>query len=477
MNKLTVSLLALFFCLSLAAQEVSPYSRYGIGDLSRQSFAASKALGGLSAAYQSPYNLNYRNPASYGALSFTSLEMGVRFRTTNLATIDSSYQTGDGFIDYLALGIPFTPNKTGRVQIGGSVGLIPLSQMNYNIQRNLTDTNGIALSNLFSGQGRTYDLYFGTGVQISGRDTMVLHIKENSRDTIFGLNKFSIGLNAAYRFGTLSYGEVLILEETSGTLNSRKNTSVRLNDMVLTGGMQYRFLLNRKKISGEYAYHDSLALGKQRKRLEYDKLVFMTIGAYVNSPLNLKAGINSTYDRFYRTSTGVLTIDTVFEVEGGKQALNLPMTVGVGAAFGNDQKWLLGFDLAYTNWSNFSPILNPATFNDTWRTTVAFEYTPDLDNQKSVIKRMSYRFGGYYDTGYLTLKGQQISEYGITFGFGMPLGKPDRQSWSSGISYLNISFEVGGRGTTQQDLIRETYFGGTVGILLNDRWFKPAKYD
>lgn len=477
MNKLTISLLALFFCLSLAAQEVSPYSRYGIGDLSSQNFAATKAMGGLSAAYQNPYNLNYRNPASYGSLAFTSLEMGIRFNTTRLGTIDSSYQTGDGFIDYLALGIPFTPNKTGRLQVGGSVGLIPLSQMNYNIQRNFTDTNGIAQSNLFSGKGRTYDLYFGTGVQISGRDTMVLHIKENSRDTIFGLNKFSIGLNAAYRFGTLSYGEVLILEETSGTLNSRKNTSVRLNDLVLTGGLQYKFLLNRKSISNAYAYNDSLALGKQRSRLEYDKLVFMTVGAYVNSPLGLKAGVNSVYDRFYRTGSGVLVIDTVFRIEEAKQALNLPMTLGLGATVGNNQKWLLGFDVNYTRWSAFTPVVHSTSFSDSWRGTFGLEYTPNMANEKSVIKRMSYRLGGFFDTGYLTLNDQRISEYGITFGFGMPLGKPKRDSWKTGISYLNISFEVGSRGTTQQDLIRETYFGGTVGILLNDKWFIPAKYD
>ena len=52
---------------SLSAQDNSPYSRYGIGDLHPNSNILNRGMGGISAAYADPLSVNFVNPASYAS--------------------------------------------------------------------------------------------------------------------------------------------------------------------------------------------------------------------------------------------------------------------------------------------------------------------------------------------------------------------------------------------------------------------------
>ena len=47
------------------SQDNSPYSRYGIGDLVPNTHISTRAMGGISAAYNDAYSINFNNPASY----------------------------------------------------------------------------------------------------------------------------------------------------------------------------------------------------------------------------------------------------------------------------------------------------------------------------------------------------------------------------------------------------------------------------
>lgn len=63
----TATLLVMFFFafLTVSAQDNSPYSRFGIGDLTPSSHNLNRAMGGISAAYGDPVTINFNNPASY----------------------------------------------------------------------------------------------------------------------------------------------------------------------------------------------------------------------------------------------------------------------------------------------------------------------------------------------------------------------------------------------------------------------------
>ena len=55
---------------------LSPYSRYGIGELRFNGFAYQYSMGGIGVALQSPLRLNFSNPASYAADSLSTAEIG-----------------------------------------------------------------------------------------------------------------------------------------------------------------------------------------------------------------------------------------------------------------------------------------------------------------------------------------------------------------------------------------------------------------
>ena len=64
-NLLIVCGLQLITCNFLYAQENSPYSRYGLGDMAPPTNIENRGMGGVSAADADPLAINFNNPASY----------------------------------------------------------------------------------------------------------------------------------------------------------------------------------------------------------------------------------------------------------------------------------------------------------------------------------------------------------------------------------------------------------------------------
>ena len=62
-----------------------------------------------------------------------------------------------------------------------------------------------------------------------------------------------------------------------------------------------------------------------------------------------------------------------------------------------------------------------------------------------------------------------INDLGISFGLGLPLGNR--------LSNLNLGFEYGKKGTTDNGLLEENYFNVRLSLSLNDLWFKKRKID
>jgi hypothetical protein len=81
---------------------------------------------------------------------------------------------------------------------------------------------------------------------------------------------------------------------------------------------------------------------------------------------------------------------------------------------------------------------------------------------------MSYRVGIKYINSYLSLFGNDINEYGISFGFGFPIKRSQTE--------LDLSFEIGRRGTTKDGLIQENYVNIIFGVSIDEHWFHKRKY-
>ena len=73
---LSVLLIALGFCNTALAQENSPYSRYGLGDLTPNHNMFTRGMGGISAATNDNRSINFTNPASLSNLALTLFDLG-----------------------------------------------------------------------------------------------------------------------------------------------------------------------------------------------------------------------------------------------------------------------------------------------------------------------------------------------------------------------------------------------------------------
>ena len=76
---------------------------------------------------------------------------------------------------------------------------------------------------------------------------------------------------------------------------------------------------------------------------------------------------------------------------------------------------------------------------------------------------MVYRAGVRLDNTGLVVNDKPLENFGINFGMGIPMG--------DGFSNLNLGFEFGRRGTTMNNLVRESYFKVSLGLAFNARWF------
>lgn len=103
------------------------------------------------------------------------------------------------------------------------------------------------------------------------------------------------------------------------------------------------------------------------------------------------------------------------------------------------------------------------------RISLGGEYTPSLSTVSNYLQRITYRGGFRYSNSFLELRGQQINEFGISFGFGLPLPRTR--------STINLAAEIGTRGTKSENLIKENYVRFTLGLSIFERWFIIRKYD
>ncbi len=96
-------------------------------------------------------------------------------------------------------------------------------------------------------------------------------------------------------------------------------------------------------------------------------------------------------------------------------------------------------------------------------------YIPNYNGYGSYWKRVVYRAGFRMEETGITVNGQDINEFGISFGVGLPVGRL--------FSNVNLGFEVGSRGTKDAGLIQENFFNAFLSLSLNDKWFQKRYID
>ncbi|MDB3863205.1 hypothetical protein N9313_06540, partial [Flavobacteriaceae bacterium] len=125
-------------------------------------------------------------------------------------------------------------------------------------------------------------------------------------------------------------------------------------------------------------------------------------------------------------------------------------------------------------------LIKSANFNNDFfnRSNVAYKdakqwsiggfYIPNYTSFTSYWSRVVYRFGFRSEQMSIIMNNTPLTETGISFGLGLPLGS---------ISNANIGFEISKRGEKNSNLIQETFVAMRIGLSLNDKWFIKRKYN
>ena len=390
----------------------SPYTRYGYGDLSDQSFGNSKAMGGIAFGLRDGAQINPLNPASYTAIdSLTFLfEGGVSLQNMNVSGGGVKLNAKNSSFDYLAMQFRLHP------RIAMSVGLLPFSNVGYSVSDSKTE-NGVGQTRSFTGDGGLHQLYGGIGVKV--------------------LKNLSLGVNASYFWGDITRSRTIIYPGTSESYSYIQQIGVSVSDYKLDFGAQYTQELSKK--------HS------------------VTIGA-VFSP---KHKLNNDYTITTQASTtNSNDLDATLE---------LPNMFGVGFTYNYDKRLTLGVDYSLQQWSKAKfgvATADDATrteFEETYaycdrhKISVGAEYIPNLIG-RSYLSHIKYRLGAYYTTPYYKIDGKKAArEYGVTAGFGLPVPRSR--------SILSISGQFVRVSGQETNFVNENIFRVSIGLTFNERWF------
>ena len=405
----------------------SPYSIYGIGDISKEGTAYNKSMGGVGIANRNNRFINIQNPAAVTARD--SLAFMADFGLVQGNTV---YSQGDRKSAHNTFNIyDFVMTFPIYRSSAFKVGITPYSDMGYDFSS--IETNPEIIGNTgnitydSNGSGSVYQAFFGAGVTFWKR--------------------LSVGADMIYYFGNLDKITNMDYSDASyRSLNSGSELTVR----GLTGkfGLQYE-----QKLGGD---------------------VSMVIGATYKLGTNMKG-----YSTNYRYANQSSVTDTLkYNVDTlAKTGVRFADEIGVGIAFKGGDKWSAEFDYIRSDWRgtgldkaagfavNGQSVFTSAV-SQSFR--AGFEIVPNRNDIRYYMKTCSYRVGVYYDQAYYKMDGNNVNSMGITLGMTLPVFR-----LYNGIS---IGVDLGQRASARNNMIRERYATFNIGFNIHDIWFRKVQY-
>jgi len=415
---------------AIKAQNISnsPYSRYGLGDLVDNNSAQSQAMGGVAHAFRSTTWINYTNPASYSGLELSTFQTGICLSLTEQQSNSSIRKVKNGYLTTLAFGIPL------KKSWGLSFGLLPFSSIGYKFANTTQAPGGEGVSYIYNGSGGINRVYLGTGISPF----------KNFADSSW-LKGFSVGVNVSYLFGNMTYERRAIFDDGTNNLfyNLRDVDFYRVGDLDLDYGLQYR-----TSVQDNWSFIAGLTLSTATK-LSAEH-----------------SGLSQTYTLINDFENPK---DTIYSFENIKGDISLPTRLGFGIVANHSEKLMLGFDIKSQDWRKFTSFGVRDSLSNSNSISIGAQYIPSPTSGRGFWKHVQYRAGVNYSTTYLKIRNTLLTQQSINFGAGFPIIKS--------LSTLNVAFQYGVRGSLENNLVKEKFYGFNLGLTFSDKWFIKRKFD
>jgi len=422
-NKAGILVVLVMFPTLLFAQfnnnTSSPYSRFGLGELRSYSFGRSTAMGGASIASRNGQQINIANPASFDAIDSLGFmfEFAVDAKYSEFKNDLGSNTVSDANFQYFAMN--FQLNN----RMGTSLGLVPFTDVGYNVtvDENIENTGPVRTT--YYGAGTISNAFLGFSIE--------------------PVKNVSIGANLNYYFGMLNHNAEVVFSGAADFYNMQQYKTLRVNDFSFDFGLQATIPLKNK---------NKVILGAIFENNPKYNAFFSDI-----TQKNLASG--SAVDQ-----------DTLHYIEESKGTIEFPFTYGFGISYVKENKLEINADYYHQSWSDAKFLGEKnAYLTDLDKFAVGGEWIPDKFSINSFVKRVAYRAGFKYEQTYLIFNDRQINDFGITFGVGLPVFRSK--------TTMNVAAEFGKKGTTEENLVLENYFRLNLMVNLYDMWFIKRRFD
>lgn len=409
------------YSTSVAQNSQSAYSVFGIGDINWGGYSHNTTMGGLGITYNSRFFLNNINPALGASNLEAVFQIGSAMDVRNITDGNDSYIRTTGGLKDLGFNAPIV---LGRWNMG--LSLQPYSNVGYGFTVNTPGPEGsTAITEVTGGGG----------------------IDQVSLNNAVRLGNLMLGLRMEYIFGSIQEEDRFFL---SGVRETAFGTSVV--DANATFG----------KLTGSVGAVYKAQLGDFRS---------INIGGYYHPEFELNQKTFITLQNQTSGGNGVFSTDTL--VNDLETKLFIPARIGFGASFEKTQKLAFGIDFHTQDWSQYRRLDGQADDNlgRSYRIAVGGEYLPDYQSTK-FGNRLTYRFGVHYEQTPYLIDNMTVDDLGISFGLSVPLNAV----W--GLSNLTFGGEVGQRGSTTGEMVRERYIKVYLGFSLQDvTWFARTRFN
>lgn len=234
-----IIILSLIFCSAkLLSQNVmtsSPYSMFGIGEMSAGLYGRTVSMGGVSYGMRGPTMINSVNPAGLVGMDSSHIlgEISSFVKNEWYSSNGNSNEAFTGNFSAIALGGRLWPRWYT------SVGLIPYTSVGYYFQTQvpLEGTAGSYYTSTFEGSGGINKLYWSNAFVLPGN--------------------LSVGVNISYLFGTL--------KQTEAQSTTSVADEMRVNAFHADFGVQYVRRLGKESLltlGAVYGYKQELNIDK-----------------------------------------------------------------------------------------------------------------------------------------------------------------------------------------------------------------------
>ncbi|MCL2328555.1 MAG: hypothetical protein FWC39_08600 [Bacteroidetes bacterium] len=444
-----------FFCVASTfaqRQVVSPFTRFGYGELFEPSMVFAQ-MGGIGNGLRSTNHINFMNAAHHSAIGKETFlfELGAGYSVRQIRKGSLSSTSHKVGIEYFAMAFPIIPQRWGM-----AFGLLPFSSVNYSM---VEYDNSIGARYDYSGDGGINQLKWGNAV------------------TLF--KNFSLGVNASYVFGNLTYKSMVQFAELEAQYRAEFDEYVRTlppdkrprwykeelyrtlrTTLYNTTGFYFDF---GAQYVWKFRENESLIFGatyQHKSSLKYDETV------------SLKS-FRRNHDLENKPDYEDIPIDTINEKIREGLSTDLPQRISFGVGY-ESQKIRAGIDFGWQQWKNVSVFENDYSHLENKKFLKIGVERVANNNFTNYFKRLPYRAGFHIAEMpvFYTINGADYKpiDFGVTFGTEFFL----RQTTNS----FNVSFDIGRRGEIPfTNNLSEKYIIMKVKVNLKERWFFRKKID